>query len=103
MGDYIVEICGCDAKWFTQHQINEKVTKAFPTLDLKVITMMNQNPQVIISSYSRHCLLFFIFVFFLCTKRIPYQQHQILAFRRAATGVPVKIKIVKLAKINSVA
>lgn len=47
VGDYIVEICGCDAKWFTQHQINEKVTKAFPTLDLKVITMMNQNPQVI--------------------------------------------------------
>lgn len=40
VGDYIVEIAGHDAKWFTQAQILEKIRFSMNTLDLKVITPM---------------------------------------------------------------
>jgi C-terminal processing protease CtpA/Prc len=45
VGDYIVEIAGHDAKWFTQAKILDKIRASANTLDLKVITpMMYQKP-----------------------------------------------------------
>lgn len=46
MADYIVEIAGHDAKWFTQAQILEKIRASANTLDLKIITPMTYQKPV---------------------------------------------------------
>lgn len=40
VGDYIVEISGYDAKYFTQAEVLEKIRTSMNTLDLKIITPM---------------------------------------------------------------
>jgi C-terminal processing protease CtpA/Prc len=40
VGDYIVEIGGHDAKYYTQAQVLEKIRTSNNTLDLKIITPM---------------------------------------------------------------
>jgi hypothetical protein len=48
VGDYIVEIGGHDAKYFTQAQVLEKIRTSMNTLDLKIITpMLYPNKPVI--------------------------------------------------------
>jgi len=45
VGDFIVEIAGHDARWFTQANILDRIRASMNTLDLKVITpMMYQKP-----------------------------------------------------------
>lgn len=48
VGDYIVEIAGHDAKWFSQSQILDHIRASMNTLDLKVITPMTYQKPVII-------------------------------------------------------
>ena len=51
IGDYIVEISGHDAKYFTQAEILEKIRTSMNTLDLKIITPMQfVSKPVIIST-----------------------------------------------------
>lgn len=42
-GDFIVEMCGIDVKWFTQQQLVKLIQGAKSSLELKVITPIDRN------------------------------------------------------------
>lgn len=42
-GDFIVELCGIDVKWYNHQQVLKLIRNCTNSLDLKVITPMDRN------------------------------------------------------------
>ncbi|XP_049540872.1 rhophilin-2 [Anopheles darlingi] len=52
-GDFIVELCGVDVKWYTMQQMLKLIRNCGSSIELKVITPMDRNYQNSIAS--NHC------------------------------------------------
>uniref|UniRef100_A0A2M3ZFF5 Putative signal transduction protein n=1 Tax=Anopheles braziliensis TaxID=58242 RepID=A0A2M3ZFF5_9DIPT len=53
-GDFIVELCGVDVKWYTMQQMQKLIRNCGSSIELKVITPMDRNYQNPIAS-TNHC------------------------------------------------
>ncbi|XP_050099554.1 rhophilin-2 [Anopheles aquasalis] len=53
-GDFIVELCGVDVKWYTMQQMQKLIHNCGSSIELKVITPMDRNYQNPIAS-ANHC------------------------------------------------